>query len=649
MAALPRFFDPAIGLLDRLRYPWKFALISLCFILPLGFLIHMLFSEIGERIEFAAKERDGVTYLRALAGVRATLQQAGPEAETATGPRLAAAARELAQVNHALEQRLAVGPRWSELERVLATQDRLTFEGSRRDFLIKAKTQLQRLNASVGNQSNLILDPDLDTYYLMDAAVLKLPEIGDIAATIRLLASDSAGENQAERAEHRAQLLILAGRLNMLLEDLGANLEVAFAASDSMAIRTALESTLAELRRTGLAATVPLEILADTHATLQTDRYASTSAALLASSHQLWDAVIGELDRLLARRIALFQHKRWIISGFVAAVLVVVAYLFIAFYLAVMRTVSRLEHAAQTLEAGEAATALGFDNRDELGQVVHAFNRVASALIEANRANRLLNERLTEDNRSMAAELDVTRRLQQMILPRDEELKKIRELDIAGFMEPAAHVGGDYYDVLVYEGGVKIGIGDVTGHGLESGVLMIMVQTAVRTLLASNETDTVKFFSALNRAIYGNVQRMDSDKNLSLALVEYKDGWLHLSGQHEEMIVIRANGAVERIDTIDLGFPIGLDEDISSFIAKTQVHLAPGDGVVLYTDGITEAANAQHQLYGMERLCAVLSQAWARPAKEIREAVIEDVRHHIGGHTVYDDITLLVIKQNPDA
>jgi serine phosphatase RsbU (regulator of sigma subunit) len=208
-------------------------------------------------------------------------------------------------------------------------------------------------------------------------------------------------------------------------------------------------------------------------------------------------------------------------------------------------------------------------------------------------------------------------------------------------------VGGDYYDVLVYEGGVKIGIGDVTGHGLESGVLMIMVQTAVRTLLANNETDTVKFFSTLNRTIYDNVQRMNSDKNLSLALVEYKDGWLHLSGQHEEMIVVRADGAVERIDTVDLGFPIGLDEDISAFIAKTQVHLQPGDGVVLYTDGITEAADAGHRLYGVERLCEVLSREWARPAAEIREAVIEDVRRHIGGHTVYDDITLVVIKQNP--
>ncbi|HBB31884.1 MAG TPA: serine/threonine protein phosphatase, partial [Cyanobacteria bacterium UBA9273] len=74
--------------------------------------------------------------------------------------------------------------------------------------------------------------------------------------------------------------------------------------------------------------------------------------------------------------------------------------------------------------------------------------------------------------------------------------------EIAGFMEPASEVGGDYYDVLYHNGTVKIGIGDVTGHGLESGVLMLMVQTAVRTLLEVNETDSKKFLDVLNRTIY---------------------------------------------------------------------------------------------------------------------------------------------------
>jgi sigma-B regulation protein RsbU (phosphoserine phosphatase) len=266
-------------------------------------------------------------------------------------------------------------------------------------------------------------------------------------------------------------------------------------------------------------------------------------------------------------------------------------------------------------------------------------------LKEANQEITHLNNRLKSENIRMKAELDITRQLQQMILPKAEELNQIPQLEIAGFMEAAEEVGGDYYDVLVHNGLVKIGIGDVTGHGLESGVLMIMVQTAVRTLLANNETDPTNFLTVLNQVIYDNVQRMNSEKNLSLSLLDYKDRIISLSGQHEEMIVVRSGGKIERIDTIDLGFPIGLEADISDFVAQTFIQLEPGDIVVLYTDGITEAENKSGVRYGVEHFCEVISHNWQQSAEAIRQAVIEDVRRHIGGHKVYDDITLLVLKQ----
>jgi len=296
-------------------------------------------------------------------------------------------------------------------------------------------------------------------------------------------------------------------------------------------------------------------------------------------------------------------------------------------------------HMAQQLRESFIALEVA---KQELEQRVE--QRTAE-LNEANQEITLLNQRLKAENLRMRAELEVTRQLQQMILPKQEELSQISKLEIAGFMEPAEEVGGDYYDVLQDKGLIKIGIGDVTGHGLESGVLMIMVQTAVRTLLANNETDPVKFLNVLNRVIYDNVQRMNSDKNLSLALLDYQEGVLCLSGQHEEMIVVRSGGQVERIDTIDLGFPIGLEADIADFVAQIKVALNVGDVVVLYTDGITEAENLSGVRYGIERLCAIASNNWYQSAEEIKQAVIDDVRRHIGEQRVYDDITLLIIKQ----
>jgi serine phosphatase RsbU (regulator of sigma subunit) len=267
-------------------------------------------------------------------------------------------------------------------------------------------------------------------------------------------------------------------------------------------------------------------------------------------------------------------------------------------------------------------------------------------LAEANEEIKRLNENLTVENERMGSELEVTRKLQQMVLPSKEELEAIRGLDIAGFMEPASEVGGDYYDVLHHEGRTKIGIGDVTGHGLESGVVMLMVQMAVRTLLASGVTDPKLFLNSLNKAVFANVQRMDTDKNMTLALLDYHDGKLHLVGQHEEVLLVRKDGMIERIDTIDLGFMVGLKHDIGHFLKHLEISLEIGDGIVLYTDGITEAHNTLGEMYGIERLCQIVSKMWAiSNSTEIQQAVISDMRSYIGEQQIADDITLVVVKR----
>ena len=254
---------------------------------------------------------------------------------------------------------------------------------------------------------------------------------------------------------------------------------------------------------------------------------------------------------------------------------------------------------------------------------------------------------LQADNFRMRKELDMLRQMQRMILPTAEELSEIEGLDIAGYMEPADEVGGDYYDVLDTDGLVTIAIGDVTGHGLESGIVMVMTQTAVRTLKEIRELDPVKFLDALNRTIYKNVQRMNSEKNLTLVVLTYSEGRISISGQHEETIVVRKGGHIERVNTMNLGFPIGLDEEITDFINHTMIELNSGDGVVLYTDGIPEAYNIDKKQYGIEKLCEVISHNWHGSAEQVKQAVIDDVKQFIGTQKVFDDITLVVLKQQP--
>jgi sigma-B regulation protein RsbU (phosphoserine phosphatase) len=222
----------------------------------------------------------------------------------------------------------------------------------------------------------------------------------------------------------------------------------------------------------------------------------------------------------------------------------------------------------------------------------------------------------------------------------------IHGLDIAGYMQPMDEIGGDYYDVLQTPAGVTFAIGDVTGHGLESGIVMLMTQTAVRTLTEINQRNIKEFFNAINRTLYYNIKRMDSDKCLSLTILNYDQGKLTISGQHEDILVVRRNGIIERVDTFDLGFPIGLEPDISQFIKHVSIHLQPGDGVVLYTDGITEAQNLAKEFYGIEHLCNLVQKHWQASAHAIQKIVITDVAEYIGNQKIMDDITLLVLKRS---
>ncbi len=284
----------------------------------------------------------------------------------------------------------------------------------------------------------------------------------------------------------------------------------------------------------------------------------------------------------------------------------------------------------------------------QLDEINHNLERIVEErtqeLVLANNEISQLNQKLASDNLRMSSELAVTRKLQEMILPKPKELKAIAELEIAGFMQPADEVGGDYYDILADNGTIKIGIGDVTGHGLESGVIMIMVQTAIRALLASGETNPIKLLKAVNSAIYGNLQRMNCDKSLTLTILNYANNTLNIAGQHESVIVLRSDGTVENIDTMDLGFPIGLMKHIDEFCFDLSIQLNGGDTVVLYTDGIPEAENPAKELYGMERFIAVLQKYRHLSAETMRQCAIEDVLAFVGSAKIYDDITLVILK-----
>lgn len=324
--------------------------------------------------------------------------------------------------------------------------------------------------------------------------------------------------------------------------------------------------------------------------------------------------------------------------------------------------ISALAGAARQIQAKDYSVRVAVTSRDEVGEASEAFNRMAEQisyhtenleqLVEERTAEiedakeeiSALNAQLERENRRLGTELAVAERIQMMVLPLASELSSSKDLEIAAYMSAADEVGGDYYDVLEADGRFKIGIGDVTGHGLESGVLMLMVQSVARALQEAGTTDPVKFLIDLNSALFKNIVRTRIDKHLTLAFLDYDGNDMLISGQHEEVIVVRANGALERIETMDLGLPIGLESDISPFVSTRRIKLEKDDIIVLHTDGVTEAENADGELFGIERLCEEAIKLHDQSADRIAAGIIDRLMAYIGSHKIHDDITLLVLR-----
>jgi DNA-binding LacI/PurR family transcriptional regulator/serine phosphatase RsbU (regulator of sigma subunit) len=303
---------------------------------------------------------------------------------------------------------------------------------------------------------------------------------------------------------------------------------------------------------------------------------------------------------------------------------------------------------------------LYFENRQlgytvlELGpkrRVVYELLRelISAALRGAELVRRVAEEaahREKAEKERLERELEIATHIQTSILPRNLQ---VENLEIAATMLPATEVGGDYYDVLPGTGGCWLGIGDVAGHGLRPGLVMMMLQSIVAALGRNDfEAAPRDVLQVVNAVLYDNVrERLRQDEHATLTLIRYfSNGKLVFAGAHEDLLILRAaSGMCERIPT--LGTWVGATRDISDATEDQLAQLEDGDLLVLYTDGVIEAANAAGQRYGLDRLCAELTALGTESVTLIRDRIVASVCDFLAVQE--DDIALLVARHRRPA
>lgn len=251
----------------------------------------------------------------------------------------------------------------------------------------------------------------------------------------------------------------------------------------------------------------------------------------------------------------------------------------------------------------------------------------------------LANKNLTEARNALWGEMELAKKIQTILLPKEP---KIPGYEITGYMKPADEVGGDYYDVINAEGRDWIVIGDVSGHGVHAGLIMMMVQTAIHQALDNiAHLSPAKILESINRVIYKNIQKLGEAKYMTITVFSYiEDGKFHFSGLHQDIIIYRSEKKeVELIETN--GMWIGIMDEIGAMLDMQQLSLNPRDVMLLFTDGIVEATNENKEMYSDKKLEQVFKELGHLPPKEIQDGILES----LSGYTCNDDVTMIIFKR----
>jgi sigma-B regulation protein RsbU (phosphoserine phosphatase) len=273
---------------------------------------------------------------------------------------------------------------------------------------------------------------------------------------------------------------------------------------------------------------------------------------------------------------------------------------------------------------------------------------VSSALKAIELSGKIAREAAQRQRAEQAQklhELDISAGIQSAVLPK---ASSVSGLEISSTLLPGAEGGGDYFDVLPCPDGAWLAIGEVSGRGLYTGLVLLMIQSGLASVVrASPELEPTGAWRALNALLGDNVRgRLCRREHASLTLLRYrKDGHIEFHGAHEELIVYRARpGHAERVPTP--GLWLGMVSDSPDHLASGQLQLEPGDILLLYSAGLLQSANSEHTGSALERLCQSLARVAREPVDAIRDHVLGELG--VCGARQRDDVTLVVVRRTPD-
>lgn len=244
------------------------------------------------------------------------------------------------------------------------------------------------------------------------------------------------------------------------------------------------------------------------------------------------------------------------------------------------------------------------------------------------------------EKEDLRRDLESAAEVQQHLLPSGPP--GLATLDFHGACKPAQQVGGDYYDYLTLEGSDVLGVavGDVSGKGLQAGLLMASLQARMQSCAPQAGRDLSRLFALLNQRLWASTR---DNQYATLVYLAYRDRdrtAAFVNAGHQPPLLFRRAGDPVQLRTG--GPPLGMFP--SSEYQQEPLRLEPGDLLLLFTDGIVEAMNPRDEEFGTERLTNLVHGSRTLGAKELQEEIVRQVGRFSDGRAQHDDLTVVALK-----
>ncbi|MGD0585428.1 MAG: GAF domain-containing SpoIIE family protein phosphatase, partial [Oryzomonas sp.] len=272
------------------------------------------------------------------------------------------------------------------------------------------------------------------------------------------------------------------------------------------------------------------------------------------------------------------------------------------------------------------------------GQLAQAATIVRE--MEAKERERNEKEQALLEKARVMRDMEIAQQIQISLLP--DAAPEMFGMDMAGRCISAAHVGGDYYDFFKRDDHtVDLLIADVSGHSVGAALIMAEVRTLLRAQVNSAHSASA-ILQILNSQLYDDLTRAELFITMFYAKYNSATGRLSFSNAGHNRPMISRDGGHSCIELDTEGLILGVKTSV--VFEERSFDLKTGDVLLFYTDGLTEARNGSDELFGNERVCALLGTLRHLPAREIIDSFYAAVRDFTASETLQDDISLVVLK-----